>query len=256
MVRANDYGNVADLYDTYVPADFDIPFFLAETKKTRGEVLELMSGTGRVSLPLIEAGVKLTCVDRSPEMLALLRSKLERKHLAADLHAVDVRELNLGRLFDLIFIPFHSFAEIISIEDERAALARIREYAKPDGRFICTLGNPSGPRRLPIDGRLRLFGNGPLPGGEGKLLSWIMQDYDAKDNHIVRVVEFFEEYDVRGVLKTKRLLELAFRLISKAEFEALAQSAGFQVVALYGNYDLAEFDETTSPFMIWDMRAN
>jgi ubiquinone/menaquinone biosynthesis C-methylase UbiE len=72
---------VAGLYDTYVTTTFDLPFFLREATATGGNVLELMCGTGRVSVPLAEAGVHLTCVDGSAEMLARLREKLAAKGL-------------------------------------------------------------------------------------------------------------------------------------------------------------------------------
>ena len=70
-----DYGRIAHLYDAYVHSDFDVAFFLEETRAA-SQVLELMSGTGRLSIPLLEAGVSLSCVDQSPEMLASLREKL------------------------------------------------------------------------------------------------------------------------------------------------------------------------------------
>jgi 2-polyprenyl-3-methyl-5-hydroxy-6-metoxy-1,4-benzoquinol methylase len=56
---------IADLYDVYVTTTVDVPFFLEELKTTSGPVLELMAGTGRLSLPLAEAGARLTCVDIS-----------------------------------------------------------------------------------------------------------------------------------------------------------------------------------------------
>ncbi|MBL7128435.1 MAG: hypothetical protein ISS16_05550 [Ignavibacteria bacterium] len=46
-----DYEKIARYYDSYVLVDFDIKFFLEEAKKVSGKVLELMSGTGRVSKP-------------------------------------------------------------------------------------------------------------------------------------------------------------------------------------------------------------
>jgi hypothetical protein len=61
--RAIDFDRVADLYDVYVRFSDDIPFFLEACANAGGTVLELMCGTGRLSLPLIEAGVALTCVD-------------------------------------------------------------------------------------------------------------------------------------------------------------------------------------------------
>lgn len=45
-----------------------------------------MSGSGRVSLPLIEAGIPLTCVDFSAGLLEILRRKLAARQLAADMH--------------------------------------------------------------------------------------------------------------------------------------------------------------------------
>ena len=62
---AMDYSQVTHWYDIYVKTNIDIPFFLNETRH-KDRVLELTSGTSRLSIPLIEAGVSLTCVDIIP----------------------------------------------------------------------------------------------------------------------------------------------------------------------------------------------
>ncbi|RPI28155.1 MAG: class I SAM-dependent methyltransferase [Chloroflexota bacterium] len=255
MRELNDYGIVADLYDTYVPVDFDVQFFLNEAQKSQGEVLELMSGTGRVSIPLLEAGVRLACVDISAEMLAILKEKLIRKGLEADLFQMDVCDLELSRQFDQVIIPFHSFAHITSPEDQRKALERIRQHLAPGGTFICTLGNPAI-RRQPVDGQLRLFRKYALDQGSGTLLLWLLEKYNPADDHIVETFEFFEEYDSQGLLRSKRLMELHFRLTGKAEFEALAENAGFKVVSLFGDYSYSEFKHDTSPYLIWILRRS
>ncbi len=249
MPNSIDWSRVADLYDSYVQSTLDVPFFLDHASKTSGEVLELMSGTGRVSLPLIEAGVRLTCVDASPDMLVALREKLAKKNLAAPVHEMDVRELNLGKRFDLIFIPFHSFAELLTTSDQRKTLDRVQKHLSDRGRFICTLHNPTV-RLKHVDGQLRLWGNHPLAQRCGSLLFWGMENYDS-DAHIVNGFEFFEEYDPSGILRTKRMVELHFRIVEKNEFAELAGAAGFRVAALYGDYGCSEFLEETSPFMIW-----
>lgn len=84
-MSAMDYPQVAHLYDTYVKTNIDIPFFINEAQNC-GRVLELTSGTGRLSIPLIESGVSLTCVDNSPEMLRILHQKLAAKGF----HKVDL----------------------------------------------------------------------------------------------------------------------------------------------------------------------
>jgi ubiquinone/menaquinone biosynthesis C-methylase UbiE len=73
---AMDYNRVAHLYDTHVQMERDVPFFLKEVRQAQGPVLELTAGTGRVSLPLLRAGIDLTCLDSSVAMLEVFRKKL------------------------------------------------------------------------------------------------------------------------------------------------------------------------------------
>ncbi|HCF28232.1 MAG TPA: hypothetical protein DEV81_13755 [Cyanobacteria bacterium UBA11049] len=68
MSSALDYEQIARLYDSYLRFTDDLPFFLQECQEIDGSVLELICGTGRISIPLLEAGVSLTCVDASPVM--------------------------------------------------------------------------------------------------------------------------------------------------------------------------------------------
>jgi SAM-dependent methyltransferase len=252
-MNINDYDPIADLYDVYVPATFDIEFFLSKTRKVKGEVLELMSGTGRVSVPLLEAGVKLTCVDISRESNLILQRKLEQKGLQADIYQMDACELDLPKQFDMIIIPFHSFAHVSSANDQRKALERIYKHLAPGGTFICTLGNPVI-RRQAVNGQLRLVRSYALDSG-GCLLLWVMESFRPEDDQVVEALQFYEEYDAKGLLQSKKLIELHFRLSGKDDFEKLANAAGFQVKAFYGDYACAEFHEESSPFMIWVLEA-
>ena len=114
----------ANLYDTYVPATFDIDFFVNEAKNAKGEALELMSGTGWESIPL-PGRVKANCVDLSAELNTIFQEKLNQKRLKADIYQMDICALDIPKKFEMIIIPFHSFAHITSLEDQRKALERI-----------------------------------------------------------------------------------------------------------------------------------
>lgn len=248
-MKINDYDPIANLYDIYVPATFDIDFFVNEAAKSKGEILELMSGTGRVSIPLLGAGVKLTCVDLSAGSNAILREKLEQKGLQADVYQMDVCELDLPKKFDMVIIPFHSFAHITSTQDQRRALERIHAHLSPGGMFICTLGNPVM-RKQTVNGQLRLVRTYSLDDGCALLL-WTLESFSAGDPQVVEALQFYEEYDASGVMRSKKLMELHFRLSGRDEFEELVKTAGFKVKALYGDYSRAKFNEENSPFMIW-----
>jgi SAM-dependent methyltransferase len=242
---------VARLYDTYVPVTYDIPFYLRAAARA-SDILELMCGTGRISLPLAEAGANLTCVDVSSAMLAVLNEKLDRRpELRGKVYVVrmDVRQLALHRQFDLVLLPFQSFGEITSPDDQHQALTRIHQHMKDGGRFICTLHNPQL-RRQTLDGQLRLLGKFPLAKKKGALLLWGLATYDPA-TQLVEGVQLYEEYDGVGLLQRTRLLEIRFVLLERDQFEARAAAAGLRMAALYGDYDAAPFDEQTSPFLIW-----
>src|SRR6476469_7336363 len=54
----------------------DVAFWSRVAARARGAVLELGCGTGRISLPLARAGVRLVGVDRSEQMLARARRRV------------------------------------------------------------------------------------------------------------------------------------------------------------------------------------
>ena len=249
---AMNYDRVARLYDAYVQTELDIPFFLDEAKKAAGAVLELMCGTGRVSLPLLGAGVNLTCVDSSAEMLEVFRGKLQDRELSGDLIEADVCELSLGRRFDLIFIPFQSFAEIGDPAQERKALQAIRTHLSPTGRFICTLHNP--PTRLKwVTGQRRKLGDFPLSDGNLLTLSSV-ENYDSVSG-CVGGTQSYEVRDYDGSVIATMDVSLRFRLHSCEEFWSLAETAGVTPIQLYGDYFRVPFEPEKSPFMIWVLRA-
>lgn len=245
------YARIADLYDAFVRTDYDVPFFVSEARKAGGEVLELMVGTGRLTIPLLEAGISVTGVDFSAAMLDLLQDKLARRGLSAEVHRMDVRHLRLNRRFRQIIIPFQAFPELTSEQDQRLALERIHDHLEDDGLFICTLHNPEV-RRQSVDNQLRLVGQHATD-GNGLLFVWLLQRY-TPDTGLVEVIEFFETYDEQGMMRSKRTSTLQFHLLEKDRFERLIASTGFEVVHLYGDYAYAPFKAETSPFMIWILR--
>lgn len=240
-----DYDSIAEIYDLYVTADYDVPFFLSEVGKTNGPVLELMAGTGRLSLPLIEAGAALTCIDNSQGMLDLLSRKLEQRGLHAEVHCMDACRLDLPPHFELAILPFQAFMEIVGEEDQQAALYAVFGALAPGGRFICTLHNPTV-RRTQVDGLLRVVGR--FPAGESSL---VVSGFEMGGKPVVTRLQFFELFGADGRLQWKRLLPMEFSLIEKDTFERMALSAGFRVADLYGSYDRAPFDPARSPVMVW-----
>jgi SAM-dependent methyltransferase len=245
---AMNYARIAGLYDVYAQTDIDVPFFIEEANGCRN-VLEITSGTGRLSIPLIEAGVNLTCLDSSAEMLAILHKKLKEKSLSAKVYEMDACEFSLPEKYDLIIIPFNSFSEITEPTLQESALSLIRAHLAANGRLIVTLHNPAV-RLKNVDGQVHLRGKFPLPDESGTLFLSSSESYDPA-THLVKGAQFYEIYTALGNLEDKRYVDLEFHLHSKETFENLAASQGFVPVALYGDYSRDAFNPDSSPFMIW-----
>ena len=245
---AMDYSQVAELYDSYVQTDLDVAFFLQEAQGCRN-VLELASGTGRLSIPLLQARVPLSCLDNSPEMLAVLSRKLHEQGLSAPVHEMDMIDFSLAEKFDLIIVPFNAFAEIIDPAAQQRALATIRAHLAPTGRLICTLHNPVA-RSKNIDGQIHARGQYALPANQGTLWLSSQEHYDPV-SRLVTGAQLYELHGPDGVLQSKWSLDLKFFLHSRETFQALIEGQGYQIIAVYGDYAHIPFQPETSPFMIW-----
>src|SRR5437762_12653200 len=87
------------LFDTGVP-----PFWLEQAQRYGGPILELGCGTGRLAIPLAEAGFAVTGIDRAPAMLAEARRKAAATRVSVSWHEADMRAFKLGERFAWAFI--------------------------------------------------------------------------------------------------------------------------------------------------------
>jgi ubiquinone/menaquinone biosynthesis C-methylase UbiE len=97
-----------------------------------GDVLEIAVGSGR-NLPFYPAGVKLTAIEFSPQMLALARKRAEELGREFDLRAGDAQDLNFDdRSFDTVIITL----ALCTIPDDRKAAQEAYRVLRPGGRLI------------------------------------------------------------------------------------------------------------------------
>jgi SAM-dependent methyltransferase len=250
MKETIKFDKVADIYDFYVKADFDIPFFLKESEGFKGEILELMCGTGRVSIPLLDSGRKMTCIDYSEGMLDSFKQKIRNKNYPVNIFRMDVTNLSLDSKFGLIILPFHSFSEIISTESQIKALKTISHHLDKNGIFILTLQNPKT-RLRSADGVPRVIGKFPMDNNRHMIISYV-NEFDSSDS-LVSGFQFYEIYDSTNNLTGKRFLETNFKLITDSQLKNLLGDTGLEIAEMFGDYSYSSFDEENSNFMIYKM---
>lgn len=143
----NLYLNDAQFYDldNREILMLDIPFFLRYASEIGGNILELACGTGRVTIPLAEAGHEVWAVELSETMVKRFREKLaELPGETADrVHLVhgDMTDFSFDREFPLILLPCRAFQLLLERELEIDCLKNIRDHLAEDGTFIIDIGN-------------------------------------------------------------------------------------------------------------------
>jgi len=126
-----DMGRAADAMD-------DVPFYVElarEAALTGQAVLELGCGTGRVTIPIAQAGVEVVGLDNAPAMLNVARRKATTAGVDVRWVAADMRSFKLEQRFGLVIVPFRSFLHLLTDADQRACLERIHEHLLPGGRL-------------------------------------------------------------------------------------------------------------------------
>ncbi len=243
---ALDYSKVAAVYDDFCDFDRDLEFFRSLLAGPSGRILELMAGTGRMSVPLLEADLELTCLDSSMAMLAVLRRKLRDRSRRAGLVCADVRVLPFRCRFDTVILPFNGFCELVSEEEQRQAMRAVAGVLAGHGRFICTTHNPPIRQRT-LDGTWHPVGE--FPRRSGGVVAVSLQGKLDPTTGIVQGQERIEMVDERG-RENEILVPLCFSLVSTAELLALAEAAGLRLVSLSGDYDGSDYDKARSPTVI------
>jgi ubiquinone/menaquinone biosynthesis C-methylase UbiE len=210
----------------------DIEYYTKRLMENEGYTLEAMAGSGRVIIPLLEAGHKVDGMDYSAEMLASCQKRLDERSLSCNLYKSDLQQLKLPRLFDNIIIPGGSFLLIEKRKESRQALEQMYEYLEVGGRLIFDIFLPTDNfeagkvlRTLTVD-----CPNGDIITMEDKLVE----------------VNFFEQYKVsylkyekwrEGNLVQTELQRFAIRWYSIEELKLILESVGFKKVSVSADFE-------------------
>jgi len=217
----------------------DVSFYFDLARRVGGEVLEIGVGTGRVALRLAEAGIPVTGLDASPDMLAIAAEKAAGAGLADRLRFErgDMRAFDLAtRDFGLAIVPFRAFQVLLTPEDQFAALAAIRRHLRPDGSLALHLFDPD----------LRFL----LPGATGPTDRQVGVDRNtgrpvkavleaAVFDHVNQVRRDLWRYRTLaadGTIAEEEVLELALRWTFRWEMRHLLALAGFSVEAEFSDF--------------------
>jgi len=105
--------------------------------------LELACGTGRLAISLIRDGADYTGLELSSDFAALARKKLRDYSNTPTIITGDMRDFQLNKTFDLIFIGFNSFLHLLKDEDAGSFFACVKQHMHAKSRFLIDIFIPN-----------------------------------------------------------------------------------------------------------------
>jgi SAM-dependent methyltransferase len=245
----------AEMYDANpLYADrFDAAFYVDEATASGCDVLELGCGTGRTTIPIAEAGCRVTGLDLSAQMLAKCRDKLadqsEEVRQRISLVEGDMTEFDLGRTFALVTTPSRPFQHLVSVADQMACLSCVNRHLEIGGRLILDMFHVN-PRAMvgdePTD-EIEDFAEAVMP--DGRCLRRTHRIVARHRSEHYNDAEFIN-YLTDATGNSERVVQaFAMRYFFRYEIEHLLARTGFDVTTIYGDYDRSLFGND-SPEMI------
>jgi len=219
------YDSIAGIYDPWSRSvTEDVGFYVDQALAAGGPVVELAVGTGRIAIPIAEAGIPVIGVDASPEMLAVARAAAESAGVVelVDLRLGDLRDPPVSERVPLAICPFRSLLHMETEAEKLRALRAVHRLLEPEGRFVFDVFAPRPDDIEETHGR------------------WL-----EREPGIFELAVWDE--GTRTLALSVRSGEAAatFRLhwLSAPEWLRLLDQAGFEVEALYGWFDLRSCED-------------
>jgi len=239
------YGVIAEFYDLeHAGFREDVDLFLSFADIVGGPILEMGCGSGRVLVPLAQAGHDVTGVDRSPAMLkraaaAALESAVADRITLSERDIADAQHAP-GGPFGLVIFSLNALMHLPTSQAQIRALQAAFAAMDPKGQLIIDTLNPSPQHLTELEDGLILEGSWTQPDGT-TIDKWSLRRIHPA-NQLIETTFWYDQISPDGRLQRTRS-QLSLRYVHATELELMLQLAGFCETKLYGSYDLDPYDD-------------
>jgi len=248
-----EYDTLADYYDyEWQNLKQDIPFILKQADQIGDPILELASGTGRLTIPLAQRGHRIWALDNSAVMIRIFREKLRvlPNEISRNITLVedDMTSFSLDQKFRFIFVSFNSFLLLIKKHEQEQCLRSVHKHLDIDGTFIVDIFSPRFDLCAQEKSDIHFLQNFSLPSRKKVVAQWEYVERDMAEQ-IMEIDFLYEEFDPDGAVERKSR-HLTMGIIFCFYMQFMLEKNGFDIIHFYGDYDKSNFTKK-SPQMIY-----
>lgn len=250
MTDAYDSIEKAELYDWeqgfWSHQNSDIKFYLEEAARWGGPILELACGTGRITLPLVRAGYRVTGLDSSAAMLAVLERKATAENLWVNSVQADMAGFDLGRKFRLILLAFNALLLLQTLDLQRACLQACRTHLAEGGAIIISIfPEPYWENNIFIETDDYSFDWTHIWEDRNLVVSRVSRQRRNRATRTTHWEGRLELIAPNGDLRTVEE-QIVLRWDTRNELETLLRESGLHPIEWYGSYKRTPLDRDAS----------
>jgi SAM-dependent methyltransferase len=239
-----------ELYDILCQGlDYGIDFYVGLAREAKGPVLDIACGTGRVLLPVLQAGVDADGLDLFQPMLDTAHRKAAALGLSPRLYCGDMTDFQLPRRYALITISFNAFCHMLTTDDQLRCLSCIRRHLLPGGLLAFDGGFPGLPWIGAAQDQRVLEGEFPHPHTGQTVRMYDTRGFDR----VAQVQRSRNEIELDEVDGTTRIIhrsEFLVRWTYKPEMELLLRTAGYARYEICGGFDRRPLTQETDALVV------
>lgn len=234
--------DIASRYDTdaagdFAPAVLDPAVDYLHRLAEGGPVLEFAIGTGRVAIPLVRRGVRVTGIELSEPMVARLRAKIPQAELPVVVGDMATTIASGAGGFTLVYLVANTIANLRTQPEQVQCFRNAAAHLRPGGRFVIELWVPPVHRLAPGETAV------PMVVEDGHL---VVDTYDLASQ------ESTSHHYRRDAAGTVHYSAGRFRYLWPAECDLMAQLAGLDLETRMADWAGTGFDaRSTSHVSIW-----
>jgi len=222
----------------------DNEYFLNEISQTKGKILELGVGTGRLFINALKEGVDIYGIDISQSMIEVLNKKLtkeQRKRISLQ----NIIDFSFDFKFDMIIAPFRVVMHLLEKEKQIKAINNIFEHLNENGRFIFDVFVPD------LSQLINGIDNYTDFEGEYDNGRKIKRTITTKPNLINQIIniKFSLEWDEDNELRHDDWI-MQLRFFFRYELEHLIERSKYNRYKILGDYQGNELNQKSKDFII------
>jgi SAM-dependent methyltransferase len=224
-------------YDRMFPGDYDAQRFWLDRAQAFGDpILELTCGTGRISIPLAQAGFDVTGLDLSEAMLKEAKRKSENSNLFINFLHGDIRHFNLNTKYSFIFLPANAICHLLTLEDFQSCMTSVRGHLDEKSRFMVEVFVIDLSMLVNASDQRDIFASYDDPDGFGEVTIYYTSKYDPttqiKHNTTYQKLPASE----KGNIGTRPM-----RIYFPQELDALFRYNRLKIIDKFGDMHLSPF---------------